>query len=47
VMGEAGGGLPGYSHARQNMGKTDGAAPPAFAALSLRGLSRSLFVSSF
>jgi hypothetical protein len=29
------------------MGVTDGATPPAFAALLVRNLSRSLFVSSF
>jgi hypothetical protein len=46
-MGEAGGGLPGNSHARPNMEMIDGAAPPAFAALSLPSLSRFLFVSSF
>jgi hypothetical protein len=33
VMGEAGGGLPGNSHARRNMEMTDAPAPPAFAAL--------------
>jgi hypothetical protein len=47
MMGDAGGGLPGNSDAGRNMGITDAAAPPAFAALYLRSLSRSLFVSSF
>jgi hypothetical protein len=47
VMGEAGGGIPGNSHARRNMEMTDAAAPPAFAAPFLRSLARSLFVSSF
>jgi hypothetical protein len=46
-VGQAGGGLIGNSHARPNMGMTDVTAPPAFAAAFLRGLSRSLFVSSF
>jgi hypothetical protein len=32
VMGEAGGGLPGNSRARPNMGMTDVTAPSAFAA---------------
>jgi hypothetical protein len=47
VMGEAGGGLPGNSHARPNMGMTDVTAPPALAVPFLRSLSQSLFVSSF
>jgi hypothetical protein len=46
-MVEAGGGLPGNSHVKPNMEMTDAAAPPAFAAVPLRSLSPSLFVSSF
>jgi hypothetical protein len=47
AMGEAGGGLPGNSPHHTHLAGAGETSPPAFAALYLQSLSRTLFVFCF